>query len=468
MVKIFFGCSMRGGFPHTSQDELRQLADIIETIGGKLMSRHQVSPTFSDEESAFAARDIHDRDYDWLLGAELGVWEISNPSLGVGSEISDFIYQGKPVLCLYKKELEKTLSAYISGKQGSKHVKTPFQCSSYDSMAEAKTIIQKFVEHYQLHTPAAETVKLPPLQPLKPGKTNIGFIGTGIMGLSMAGHLQHAGYQLYIHNRTKDKAAKLLDRGAIWCQSSGEVANQSNVVITMVSLPSDVRAVYLGRDGILEAARPGLVACDMTTSEPSLAIEIFNAAKAKVFTLANAKSVITMDAPVSGGDVGAREARLAIMVGGPEEGFHYLLPLFRLMGKNIVYMGPVGAGQHTKMCNQMTIAGTMMGMIEAMRYAKYSGLNLQEMLSAIQSGAAQSWSLSNLAPRVVAGNFGPGFKIEHFTKDMAIAQQEADRLKVNTPVLDKALEIYRLAEKAGGAAYGTHGLFKLWEEHPDW
>jgi len=298
------------------------------------------------------------------------------------------------------------------------------------------------------------------LPKIEPDTPRVGFVGTGVMGLSMAGHLQNAGVHLWVFNRTQSKARPLLDQGATWCKSAGEMAGQVDVLFSIVGFPQDVQSIYLDSGGILDQVKGGSVICDMTTSKPSLAKEIAEKAAAK--------GVTSLDAPVSGGDRGAREATLAIMVGGTEEGFECLKPLWECMGKNIVHMGAAGAGQHTKMCNQTVIAGKMLGMIEGLRYAKCAGLDLNTVLKAIGSGAAGSWSLDNLAPRIVDDNFDPGFFIKHFIKDMAIAQAEADQMKVSTPGLDKALEYYRKAEGAGYGELGTHGLYKAWEDNPEW
>ncbi len=283
-----------------------------------------------------------------------------------------------------------------------------------------------------------------------PEKTRIGWIGTGVMGSSMCGHLVAAGYRATVYNRSAEKAKPLVDKGAKLADSPQAVAQASDVVFTIVGYPKDVREVVLGEDGILTSARTGAVLVDMTTSEPALAVEIDHAARAK--------GVHAVDAPVSGGDVGAREARLSIMVGGDKPVFEALSPLFEKMGKTIVYQGPAGAGQHTKMVNQILIATNMIGVCEALLYAFKAGLDLNVVLQSVSSGAAGSWSLSNLAPRAIAGNFEPGFFVEHFLKDMGIALAEARRMKLCLPGLALAEQLYRAVEAQGYARKGTHAL----------
>ncbi|WP_453997291.1 NAD(P)-dependent oxidoreductase [Bacillus nitroreducens] len=286
-------------------------------------------------------------------------------------------------------------------------------------------------------------------------KTVIGFIGTGVMGKSMAGHILSNGYQVLVYTRTKEKAADLFEQGAIWKHSVAELAKEANVVITMVGEPSDVEDIYLGENGLVVNAKEGTYLIDMTTSTPSLAIKIDEAAKQK--------GIYTLDAPVSGGDVGAREAKLAIMVGGDEAVFEACKPILETMGENIVYQGPAGSGQHTKMCNQIAIASNMIGVAEAMVYAKKSGLNPETVLKSITTGAAGSWSLSNLAPRMIAGNFEPGFFIKHFIKDMGIALEEAKAMDMKAPGLQLAMELYRELAEQGEENSGTQAIYKLWK-----
>jgi 3-hydroxyisobutyrate dehydrogenase len=289
-----------------------------------------------------------------------------------------------------------------------------------------------------------------------PVDTVIGFIGTGVMGRSMAGHLLDAGYKLFVYNRTKDRADDLVGRGASWCSTPGEVAAQADVTITIVGFPKDVEEVYFGENGILASTKAGAVLIDMTTSEPALAKRIYEAAKELQAT--------ALDAPVSGGDTGAKEARLAIMVGGEQADFDDVLPIFELMGKNIVLQGPAGSGQHCKMCNQIAIASGMLGVCEAISYAYKSGLDPETVLSSISSGAAGSWSLSNLAPRMIDGNFDPGFFVKHFIKDMRIASGSSEAMNLETPGLDLALSLYEKLADQGGGDYGTQALLKLYRK----
>ena len=287
-------------------------------------------------------------------------------------------------------------------------------------------------------------------------KPVIGFIGIGVMGRSMAGHLLNAGYPLHVHNRTQAKAQDLLDKGAQWQDSPGKVAAVSDVIITIVGFPNDVEAVYLGDDGILVNARAGSTVIDMTTSCPDRAQKIAEQAKTK--------GISSFDAPVSGGDIGAREARLSIMVGGDVEVFEKIKPLFEIMGKNIVLQGPAGSGQHTKMCNQIAIASGMMAISEAMAYARKSGLKPETVLKSIESGAAGSWSLTNLAPRVLQGDFAPGFFVKHFIKDMKIAIGSAEKMGLDLPGLQLAKQLYEKLADRGCEDDGTQALFKLYQD----
>ena len=287
------------------------------------------------------------------------------------------------------------------------------------------------------------------------GKTTVGFIGLGVMGHSMAGHVLRGGFDVLVYNRSKQKTLDLLTQGAVWKDDIFSLAEKSDIVVTMVGYPKDVEEVYLGERGIVSAARPGTVLIDMTTSSPKLAERIAAAAARK--------GLFALDAPVSGGDKGAREATLSIMVGGDEAVFEDMLPLFQLMGKNIVLQGGPGSGQHTKMANQIAIASNMMGVCEALAYAKKSGLDTERVLSSISGGAAGSWSLSNLAPRILAGNFAPGFFVKHFIKDMKIALEEADRMGMDAPGLKQAFALYEELAAKGCENDGTHALFKLYE-----
>ncbi len=291
---------------------------------------------------------------------------------------------------------------------------------------------------------------------ISPESTTLGFVGLGVMGRSMARNLMQAGYALHVHTRTREKAEELLREGAVWHDSVGRLAAVADAVITIVGYPRDVEEVYLGEDGLVTGARPGCLLIDMTTSSPELAVRIHRAARER--------GIDTLDAPVSGGDVGAREARLSIMTGGDQAAFEKARPLFEVMGKNIVHQGPAGSGQHTKMANQIVIASTMLGVSEALAYAKQAGLDPETVLQSISGGAAGSWTLSNLAPRMLAGNFDPGFYIKHFIKDMGIAAGEADRLHLSLPGLDLARKSYQELADRGLGDLGTQALYKLYRE----
>jgi 3-hydroxyisobutyrate dehydrogenase len=266
----------------------------------------------------------------------------------------------------------------------------------------------------------------------------------------MCGHLIRGGFKATVCNRTRQKAEGLLSQGAVWADSPRAVAERSDVVFTIVGYPADVRSVILGANGVLDGCRPGCIIVDMTTSEPSLAVEIARAAEAK--------GVWSIDAPVSGGDVGAREARLSIMIGGHAEAVETLQPCWQAMGKTIVRQGGPGAGQHTKLMNQILIAGTMVGMCEALLYAYRAGLDLRSVLQSVSPGAAGSWSLSNLAPRIIDNQFGPGFFVEHFVKDMGIALDEARRMGISLPGLSLANQLYLALMAQGHGRDGTHAL----------
>ncbi len=287
-------------------------------------------------------------------------------------------------------------------------------------------------------------------------KEIIGFIGTGVMGRSMAGHLLKGGHPVNVYNRTREKTDGLVADGAVWKDSPGEVSAASEVIITIVGFPADVEAVYLEDSGIVSNTRSGSVIIDMTTSSPVLAKRIYDAAREK--------GVSSLDAPVSGGDIGAREARLSIMVGGDEEAFNRVKPIFDLMGKNIMLMGGPGAGQHTKMSNQIAIASSMIAISEAMTYAKNAGLDPNRVIQCIESGAAGSWSLSNLAPRFLKGDFAPGFFVKHFIKDMTIALEVAEELNLDLTGLQMAKRKYDQLAAEGGGDYGTQAIYKLYEK----
>jgi 3-hydroxyisobutyrate dehydrogenase len=287
--------------------------------------------------------------------------------------------------------------------------------------------------------------------PISPAATSLGWIGTGVMGLSMSGHLLGKGYSIIVHNRTKAKAQPLLDKGAQWADSPQAVAAQAQVIFSMVGYPRDVRDVYFGDGGVLADAKAGSVAIDMTTTEPSLSKEIYAAAKAK--------GVDAIDAPVSGGDVGARNATLSIMVGGDAKAVERVMPLLQILGKTIVHQGGAGTGQHAKMCNQIVIAGTMIGVCESLLYGQRAGLNLETMLQSVRPGAAGCWTLDNLAPRILQRNFAPGFFVDHFVKDMEIALAEAERMNLTLPGLKLVHELYRTLQTQGHGRSGTHALY---------
>lgn len=285
-------------------------------------------------------------------------------------------------------------------------------------------------------------------------REKIAFIGTGVMGASMAGHLLEAGYPVSVYNRTKSKAEGLLRKGAVWKDSPQDAAEGADVVISILGYPSDVEAIYLGESGVLSALGKGALAIDMTTSSPLLA--------ERIAEVGRRRGVGVLDAPVSGGDLGAREARLSVMVGGAEEDFERALPILRVMGKNIVHQGKAGAGQHTKMCNQIAIAGGMVAIGESLRYAKAAGLDPEAVLQSISAGAAGSWSMSNLVPRALEGDFAPGFFVKHFVKDMKIALESAEEMGLELPGLDLAKSLYERLAKDGGAEEGTQALFRLY------
>jgi 3-hydroxyisobutyrate dehydrogenase len=276
------------------------------------------------------------------------------------------------------------------------------------------------------------------------------------MGASMCGHLIAKGYPTVVHTRSKAKAQTLLDHGATWAASPSAVGEQSEIVFTIVGFPSDVREVYFGREGLLPAARGGQVFVDMTTTEPTLAKEIYEAARSK--------GAAALDAPVSGGDVGARNATLSIMIGGDPAIIERVMPLFQAMGKRIMHQGGPGAGQHTKMSNQIVIAGTMVGVCESLVYGYKAGLSLDALVECIRGGAAACWALDNLAPRVIKRDFAPGFFVEHFIKDMGIALAEAERMGIALPGLALVHQLYVAVRAQGHGRAGTQALVLGLEE----
>ncbi len=288
-----------------------------------------------------------------------------------------------------------------------------------------------------------------------PGKTSVGFIGLGVMGQSMAGHILNAGYELHVHTRTKQKAETIISKGAVWEDTVSSLSQKCDVIITIVGFPADVESVYLDKSGILNHAKKGMAVIDMTTSSPDLAVKIYEKAKLS--------GIEFLDAPVSGGDLGARNATLSIMVGGEKKSFDRVLPIFEVMGENIVFQGKPGSGQHTKMANQIAIAAGMVAVCESLDYAKKAGLDPQTVLKSIGPGAAGSWSLNNLGPRMIAGDLEPGFYIKHFIKDMKIAVSSSEQLGLKTPGLDLALSLYKKMADMGFENKGTQALIKLFE-----
>ncbi len=288
-----------------------------------------------------------------------------------------------------------------------------------------------------------------PLTPL-----TIGFVGTGVMGRSMAGHLLAAGHRLHVHNRTPAKAADLLAAGATWHDSAGSAAAAADVVITMLGFPTDVEHSYLAPGGIVERAKPGAQLIDMTTSSPALARQIAAAAAARGLT--------ALDAPVSGGDLGAREARLVIMVGGEPAAFARAQPVLALMGKNIALLGAAGAGQYCKMANQIAVAVGMVAWCEALAFAKKAGLDPAAVHASISGGAAGGWAMTNLAPRAMAENYAPGFYVKHILKDLRIALDVAAELKLDLPGLAGAKQLYDQVAARGWEDCGTQALYRFY------
>ena len=283
---------------------------------------------------------------------------------------------------------------------------------------------------------------------------SIAVIGTGVMGRSMAGHLQKAGHKLHVYNRTKEKAAALVEAGATWHETAGSAAAEADVVFTIVGFPTDVEATYLGQGGVVERAKPGALLIDMTTSSPALAVRIADAAKKR--------GLSSLDAPVSGGDLGAKEARLVIMVGGDATAFARAKPLFELMGKNIALHGGPGAGQYCKMANQIAVAVAMVAWCEALVYAKKAGLDPTAVHASISGGAAGGWAMTNLAPRALSENFAPGFYVKHILKDMRIALESAAELKIDLPGLACAKKLYDQVAARGWEDCGTQALYRLY------
>lgn len=283
----------------------------------------------------------------------------------------------------------------------------------------------------------------------------ISFIGTGVMGASIVSHLLQAGYPVTVYTRTKEKAEPLLTEGAKWAPSVAEAVQKADLIFTMVGMPADVKEIYLNDNGILANGTNGQIVVDMTTSSPALAKEIEKAA--------SEKGMAALDAPVSGGDVGAKNGTLSIMCGGEESIFEKVRPIFSIFGSRIVRQGGAGAGQHTKMSNQLAIATNMIGVCEALSYAEQAGLDPERVLESISPGAAGSWSLSNLGPRMLAGNFEPGFYTKHFLKDLRIALDEARRMNLDLPGLQLAMRLYEDLMDKGYGDKGTQVLFKHYQ-----
>ncbi len=279
----------------------------------------------------------------------------------------------------------------------------------------------------------------------------IGFIGVGVMGRSMAGHLLNAGHRLRLHTRTPSRAESLVTAGAVMVGSPAAAADGADAVISMVGTPADVEAVHLGAGGTLSASRPPRLLIEMTTSQPALAV--------RLHAEAARRGAAALDAPVSGGDVGAQNATLSIMVGGDLPAFASAIPLLELMGKTIVRQGGPGSGQHTKMVNQILIASTMIGVVEGLLYAAKAGLDPQSVLASVGGGAAGSWSVQNLAPRIVRGDFNPGFFVDHFVKDLSIALDEATRMGLDLPGLALAKQLYEFVQSGGYGRRGTQALY---------
>lgn len=284
----------------------------------------------------------------------------------------------------------------------------------------------------------------------------IGFIGIGVMGGPMALNLMRAGYDLTVYSRTKAKCEEVLAAGARWADSPAACTEGQDAVLTMVGYPKDVEKVYFGERGILSAAKPGMLLIDMTTTSPKLSERIYAAAKQI--------GADALDAPVSGGDTGAKAGTLAIMVGGEEAVFERAKPIFEAMGKNIVYEGPAGSGQHTKMANQIAIAGAVSGVCEAIAYGRAEGLDLDRMLATIGSGAAGSWQMSGNGPKMVSGDFAPGFYIKHFIKDMRIADEEARDKGLSLEMLAEVLRMYRALDECGMGDLGTQALIRYYDQ----
>lgn len=284
----------------------------------------------------------------------------------------------------------------------------------------------------------------------------IGWIGTGIMGGPMAKHLVNTGYKLNVYNRTKEKAAELISMGSTWYDTPAEIADNSDVIVTIIGFPKDVEECYFGEQGIFRKIKPGTILIDMTTTKPSLAIKISDEA--------GKMGAAFIDAPVSGGQVGAINGTLSIMIGGKKEVVDSVMPLFQAFGKNMVYQGKAGAGQHTKMCNQITIAGTMIGVCEGLIYGVKAGLDLNTMLESISKGAAACWTLDVLAPKIVKGDYSPGFSVDNIVKDLSICLEEAEAMKLSLPGLALVKQLYISLQAMDRGSSGTQSLYLVLEK----
>lgn len=282
----------------------------------------------------------------------------------------------------------------------------------------------------------------------------IGFIGTGVMGSSMVRHLLKNGYEVHLYNRTKEKADSLVEAGAVWEDSPAQVSQKTDVTFTILGYPADVEEVYFGKEGILSSLTGDKIVVDMTTSTPALAIRIAKEAEAI--------GASSLDAPVSGGDLGARNGTLTVMVGGEQETFDKVQPIFNTFSSELRLFGTAGSGQHTKMANQIMVAGTMTGLTETLVYAKEAGLNLEEVIKTLNGGAAQNWSLGSYGPRILSEDYSPGFFVKHFVKDLKIALDEAEKMNLNLPSTEQAYELYKRLEAEGHGDEGTQALIKLW------
>lgn len=285
----------------------------------------------------------------------------------------------------------------------------------------------------------------------------IGFIGVGVMGKSMVRNLMKNGYEVSIYSRTKEKTLDVIEEGAKWCDNIKSCVKDKDVVITIVGYPKDVEEVYFGEEGIIENSKEGAILIDMTTTSPKLSIRIYEESKKK--------NKHSLDAPVSGGDVGAKNATLSIMVGGDKEVFEKCEDIFNSMGTNVIYEGKAGSGQHTKMANQIALAGAISGVCEAISYAKGVGLDVKTMLDSISKGAAGSWQMTNMAPKMLEDNFKPGFYIKHFIKDMKLAKEESEDVSLNLGILNEVLNMYTKLSDENLGDLGTQALIKYYEQY---